>query len=296
MIDLHTHTNNSDGSNSTIELLQKAESAGVKILSITDHNNCLAYEELKNIDIRKHFSGTIIAGVEFYAVCMGRNIELLGYGVDVDIINKEVKNLYLSFEETEYVIAKNLIAKCKSLGVELEENLIDKFDIKKERIFEFIFKQLIKNEENRKFFKVEEAWGNWYKFARLEFSNPNSNFFMNPGLITPSFEVVSDLIKKAGGLIFVAHIFEYGDAMKIFDYINNHHKVDGYECYYPTFSQDQIKFLTDYCKANNLFMSGGSDYHGKIKPQISLGTGINNNLIVPEKEINKWINLCKTIE
>ena len=64
MIDLHSHTTNSDGTWSTKELLEKAENIGLEVFSITDHDNCNAYKELQKIDVKKYYSGTIIPGIE----------------------------------------------------------------------------------------------------------------------------------------------------------------------------------------------------------------------------------------
>ena len=50
MIDLHIHTTYSDGADSLIDVLKKAEEKGLSYISITDHDNCNAYKELKNID------------------------------------------------------------------------------------------------------------------------------------------------------------------------------------------------------------------------------------------------------
>ena len=56
MIDLHLHTNCSDGTDSPTELLKKAEEKHLEYISITDHDNCDAYEQLKNINISEIFS------------------------------------------------------------------------------------------------------------------------------------------------------------------------------------------------------------------------------------------------
>ena len=93
MVDLHLHTNNSDGSDTVIELLQKAENAGLEIISITDHDNCFAYKELKNIDVSNYFSGKIIRGVELAAGYDGMEVELLGYGIDTDKLNKKAPEI-----------------------------------------------------------------------------------------------------------------------------------------------------------------------------------------------------------
>ena len=47
MIDLHMHTLNSDGTDSVVDILKKAEKLKLEYISITDHDNCNGYEELK---------------------------------------------------------------------------------------------------------------------------------------------------------------------------------------------------------------------------------------------------------
>ena len=94
MIDLHIHTNNSDGSDSVIEVLKKAEKLGLKTISITDHDTCRAYEELKNIDIKKYYSGNIIKGVELRCFYNRRIIELLGYNIDPQKMQEWLDDFY----------------------------------------------------------------------------------------------------------------------------------------------------------------------------------------------------------
>ena len=58
MIDLHTHTNHSDGTDSVEEILKNAEKNNIEILSITDHDSVDAYFELeRNPNLRQLFSG-----------------------------------------------------------------------------------------------------------------------------------------------------------------------------------------------------------------------------------------------
>ena len=77
MIDLHIHTKYSDGADSVIEVLEKSEKLGLKYISITDHDNCKAYKELENIDIKKYYRGTIIPGIEIKCSYKKRLIEIL---------------------------------------------------------------------------------------------------------------------------------------------------------------------------------------------------------------------------
>ena len=66
MIDLHTHTMYSDGTENAVTMLRNAEKLGLKALSITDHISCKAYEELESVDIKKYYTGKLITGCELF--------------------------------------------------------------------------------------------------------------------------------------------------------------------------------------------------------------------------------------
>ena len=94
MIDLHMHTTNSDGADSTEELLKKAESMKLKYISITDHDNCHAHEEIRDLGLEKLFSGKIITGIEMKCIYNGKSIEVLGYKYNLEKMSKWVKEFY----------------------------------------------------------------------------------------------------------------------------------------------------------------------------------------------------------
>lgn len=65
MIDLHSHTTNSDGTWTTKELLTKAEELGLEIFSITDHDTAKSYIEIENNkELKNIFKGKLIRGAE----------------------------------------------------------------------------------------------------------------------------------------------------------------------------------------------------------------------------------------
>ena len=83
MIDLHMHTNHSDGTDSVEELLKNAEKKHLEVISITDHDSIDAYHEIdENPSLRSLYSGTLIVGTELRALYHKHNIEVLGYGID----------------------------------------------------------------------------------------------------------------------------------------------------------------------------------------------------------------------
>ena len=84
MIDLHIHTNNSDGTSTTLEILEKAELKKLAYISITDHESCNAYDELKGINVKDYYSGNIIKGAELKNYYKDRVIDILAYDIDTD--------------------------------------------------------------------------------------------------------------------------------------------------------------------------------------------------------------------
>lgn len=289
MLDLHIHTNYSDGSEEVLEILKKAQENNLKYISITDHNTCKAYDEMKKIDIKKYFSGAIITGVELTTKLFGTTIELLGYGVNTEIINKKVEQLYISREEKNLKELQELQQICSDLHIELEE-----FNSKlyKEKIYAstYIHHQITKNNENKKFFTCDESWNDPMVFFRKEMCNKESNFYIDTTKHLPTIEQVINLIKEANGLVFIPHIYVYGEkSNKIFDTILEKYKIDGIECYHSSFNKEQSEELLQFCNKNNLYISGGSDYHGKIKPNVKFAKVFDNKSI-PSEKMESWVN------
>ena len=295
MIDLHMHTNFSDGTDTVTEILKKAEEKKLEYISITDHNTCAAYNELNKIDIKKYYSGKIIKGVELTTKLNGISIEILGYDVKPEIINKETEIMYKKLKNKNHIELESLKKICKKLNIHLSEEITEDYDNTKYKYASsYVHEQIVKHPENRRFFITDEGWNDPMEFYRKEISNKKSHFYIDNTQILPTIEEVIKTIKKAGGLVFIPHIYQYGNnTSEIFKEINEKYKVDGYECFYPKFSNEQTKYITEFCQNNNLYMSGGSDYHGKTKPNIDIGTGINNNLNIKLEIIKPWVKLLK---
>ncbi len=286
MIDLHMHTKYSDGTDTCIELLKHLEEKGLDVVSITDHNTAQAYEELEKIDISKYYKGKIIPGIELNTKVLDIPIEILGYNIDYKIINKLVKEVYLPAERRNKLEAKCLFEKCIKRGLKIDKTCIERFD---DSMFasKFIHNEIIKNEENKKFI-TEDAWKDVRIFYRKYMSSPKSELYVEIDNFVPDFETAANLVKKSGGLVFLPHIFEYREnSKKILDYILKNYNFDGIECYYTTFTEEQTQYLLNVCNKYKKFKSGGSDYHGKNKPNVDVGTGMGN-LKIENDIIGDW--------
>ena len=289
MIDLHTHTNLSDGTDDVKTLLTKAEEAGVECLSITDHNDCRAYEVLSQINVGEYYTGRIVPGCEFKVWLDGVSIEILGYKVNMEVLSKRIPELYISYEERQRIEYDRLAEICKRLGLKFNEEEIAP-DFKEDYGMYFVHHELVKYPENRKHFSSQEAWDNRSVFYRACLCNPNDVFYMDNSDNQPSVEEVIDLIKEAGGLAFMAHVYLYWELSdRLFKTLMSTYPIDGVECCYWAYSDQQTQFLVDFCKKNNLYMSGGSDYHGGSHKENAIGKGLGN-LNISFELIADWVD------
>jgi predicted metal-dependent phosphoesterase TrpH len=108
MIDLHTHTLYSDGTDTEIEILEAAQRAGLNTIAITDHNTAKVYEALEKVDVDQYFKGQIITGIELNTTMCNVPIEILGFGFDYKLMNEKIKEVYMPAEERNIIEARRL--------------------------------------------------------------------------------------------------------------------------------------------------------------------------------------------
>lgn len=287
MIDLHCHSIYSDGDCEPNELLKKAEELRLNYFSITDHNNCFAYE---NMDTSK-FSGTLLNGIEIVTSFEKHIIEILGYGVNVQGINKwsrENKKKEKDYAEQIYNVLIDIFEKKR---ISYTKNINIKEIISKEdptgKIKQYIYKDLLQYKNNMKMIGKDILYS-YANFNKKGLNNPNSILFINEYTRFPTIKEVVDLVHENNGLCFLAHIYQYNvnNHIEFLNRIMNTVRIDGIETYHSSFSEDQTAQINEYAKKMNLYRSGGSDYHGKLKPNANLGL----NLQISEEIIKPWIN------
>lgn len=290
MIDLHIHTNCSDGTDTVLELLKKAEERNLEYISITDHDTCKGYEQLK--EINNAFHGKIITGIEIKCSYLRRTIEVLGYKVDTNKMNELMKNFYKnkSREELQKKYFNLLYDKCLKMGLVLTRKEEINWEPKKDWASFTIYSDLKKYESNQNLVPAD-MWEDFSNFNRKYCSNPKHILFIDKSEDYPSLSEAIQMIKEAGGLVFLPHLFIYKWVENPKEFINEiieNYSIDGIECYYSSFTEEQKKYLLELCDKNNLYKSGGSDYHGLNKEKIQLGVGYGD-LKIPNDIIQKWI-------
>ena len=112
MIDLHMHTNNSDGTDSTEELLLNAEKNKLNIISITDHDSIEAYYDIEKNNLRN-------LGAELKTHYNKVPIEVLAYGVDYTKLKIKKIEMY----DIQVVALEEFKRRGKKLGLKFDDTI-----------------------------------------------------------------------------------------------------------------------------------------------------------------------------
>lgn len=292
MIDMHMHTMYSDGDKTVAEVLKMCEKRKLEYISITDHNTCKQYKDYalhENI-----FTGKIIKGVEMNATFKNKKIEILGYKVKETKIIEEWSQKFFSKEvlkKQQEEAKRKLLDVCNKKGLIYDENKIEKNIPITDYITIYIYKELIKHKENHEI--LGEFAESLNIFIRKGLMNPDSEYYTgSENELKPLYKDVVNVIHQAGGLAFLAHPFEYrfDNTINFINELRNEKELDGIECFHPSADEKKMEILVKYAKNNDLFISGGSDYHGHKKPDINIGVG-RGNLNISKEIIEEWVNL-----
>lgn len=290
MIDLHMHSVNSDGTCTTEELLQQLVELNAEIISFTDHDSVGCYFDLNDIYIKHNIPIKIVHGVELSFLENGVLRDMLGYGIDVKIINNWLNTRY----SKEYRIAKQrkILTKfkeiCRNKGMKFSNDL-DICTGNKSEAFVVMYKELINYPTNREAFPFIT---NNTVFYWQYFANKSSEYYVDETDGLPTMKDVIDIIHKSGGYAFLAHPCAYKlnrTEVSAFIDIAIKNGINGIEVKHSSNKDDDVPFLRQIAEINNLYISGGSDFHGSTKPGLNLIVGYDN-MLVTKDDIGNWIN------
>lgn len=275
IIDMHAHTNASDGDLTSLELIQLAIAKKIGVLAITDHNTV---EGLKNIDssLISDSGIKIINGIEFSVKRTIGQMHILGYGIDIynETLNKKLND-----------IKSNCINKVLSILEVLKNdyNIIFSYEDIKSLINVNhnlgrvdVAHLLVKNGLVQ---NIPEAFEKYLVSAYEKVRT------INKGL---TYEECINLILSSGGIPVLAHpktlkLNEKEFLTLLKDLLKS--GLMGMECYHGSFTKEEMAYYLEIANRYNLLVSGGSDFHGSAKPDVSLGTGKNNNLYIRKLSI-----------
>ncbi len=271
-IDLHLHTTASDGSMTPKEVLKLAIDNGLTAISITDHDTiggtveAMTLSELNQIEI--------IPGIEFSTEYESQ-LHILGYFIN---INSKILNSTISKYNTHKVRELIKIFKIlKGYGIDIS---FDEVRIKTGRI----------NRENIAKVIIEKGYAENKEEVMSKFlKNIDKGYRTSP-------EVAIAAIRGSGGMAFLAHPNRTTNNLEKLDILVRQlisFGLNGIECYHPSFTLNEEKNFIQLAEKYNLLISGGSDFHGKFRPDIHIGIG-NGSLNLDYEIVNSMKNyICK---
>lgn len=290
IIDLHIHTNISDGTLSPKQVIDEAKKNDVSIIAIADHDTIEAYND-ELFEYAKSKNITLIKAVEISTKTNKTGIHVLGYNFDLENeeLNKKLFELRNARHDYLYKVANIL----KSIGYTLNLSILDAIDSVTKA---HIASDVIDNIQNQA--KLLHDFG--HIPTKGEFietiMNEGCIAYVKKASITP--KEAANLIRNANGKVILAHpvAYTYEDNLTekdIYDLIMEM-KADGIESNYIYIDRlnnkkNDIDKWTTFANNHNLISTIGSDFHTNdgIHPTIGL---IGEDLHLSNSDIDKIID------
>lgn len=253
--DLHCHTTCSDGTMTPEEILKLAKSIGLKGLSITDHDTVEAYDTA--VDIAKALNVTLLSGIEFSASHKGVSVHILGYGFDVnsDAITNFCQRHALRRHERNSLIL-DLLKK-------------HKMPITPEEVIQPFNKTLATT--GRPHIAHAMVKKGYVPTIADAFKKHIGEGCKCYAAGTPhTVEETIETIHAAFGVAVIAHPHLMNDRTTLNAILKM--DFDGVESYYGNFANQNSSRWLDIAAEKKWLVTGGSDFHGSIKPNQPLGS------------------------
>lgn len=277
-VDLHTHSNKSDGSMTPKELVRHAKENGLYAIALTDHDTTDGVEEA--VSEGKRIGIKVLPGIEI-SVKSETETHILGYSID--IYNKNLLDALSRVKKLRLERTKKSVERLNELGIKITYD-----DVKKWAGSDIACRAHIARA------MCEMGYTKSIKEAFLSYLSSGKPAYVNMQYLTAE-EGIS-LINNAGGKAFVAHLHLIKkDDDDLFLYLKELKEKGlwGIEGYYTDYTDDMQKKYIKMANDLGLKISGGTDFHGKMKPHISIGTGYGNMKIPCEiyENLKKDLNL-----
>jgi len=252
VIDLHTHTSYSDGTDTPSQLINKALAAGISVIGLTDHDSISGWQEASNA-LRAGIS--LVPGAEISCQTPdGISVHILGLLFDSN--NSELMNTLEKTRENRHGRMEKIIARINEAGIDITmndvlEQLSDGATLGRPHLADALVKKGIVASRDEAF---------------TQMLHNNSKYYVSHYSPTP--EAAIKLIKDAGGVSVIAHpmashrgrtisLDTFGSIIQA--------GLDGIEVAHRDHSPDEKLQLIKLANDSNLVMTGASDYHGNGK-------------------------------
>lgn len=264
MIDLHSHTSASDGSCSPAELIAEARRAGVGVLGITDHDTFAGYDEA--LALAPDAGIELVCGIELSTKLKGQSVHLLGYFLRPDKL-ASFREWILQMQAARRDRNLRLTARLRELGVDitLEEAEARGRGMTGRPHFARIL--------------LEKGYVSTIQQAFDDYLAESAKGYVDRQ--EPQFAEGVERIRGAEGIASLAHPVRLKGGLEAAETALREAGLNGIEVYHSDHKPEDTAQFLDFAARHGLAVTGGSDYHGSMKPGISLGTGRDGKALVP---------------
>ena len=286
-IDLHVHSVNSDGTDSTEAIIESSVELQLEAICISDHEYLTKVPQQNNIEIIQGVEISVSWDLLDDTNKFGGTHLLVYFLNEESPLDKKLHELRKNKIERNYSIIDNL----EEFEIYIDKKDLDSLETKvpgRPHIAELMVK---KNYVSN----ISEAFSKYLGNGKIDGIDKHQL----------GIKEIINLAKQSKSLVFLAHphtlmsnkLYSKSDNWidnKFHNYIQTlkDMDIDGIEVYYPGYSHNTINTLLEVCENQNLLVSGGSDFHGSRKPNNLLGIGYENSPIkVPYELLSKMKEL-----
>ena len=279
-IDLHIHSTASDGTFTPAQVVSHAHRLKLKAIAITDHDTVVGSKEalLSGIPPSLEF----LTGVEISATPPSfypgsGSFHLLGYSIRLDDpqLNRTLEKLQQARKNRNPAIINRLNELGISITLDEVRREAGEGQLGRPHIAQLMVKK-------RAVASIDEAFDRFLGTGKPAYVDKQR---------VECFEAI-EIILAAGGVPVLAHpgLLDYKTDNQLDELIGKLKKagIQGVEVYYSGHTPDQTRLYAELAKRHDLLMTGGSDFHGTIQPEIKMGSG-QGDLIVPYELFEKLI-------
>ncbi len=272
MVDLHMHSNFSDGSDSPTQLVEKAKQLGLTAIALTDHDTIDGIPEF--LEAGERLGIHTVPGVEISVdTKLPNNGHMHMLGLFIDPKGKKLKETLDYLRTQRNLRAEKIIRKLNELGVNITlEELLEEAgegSIGRPHVAKILVRKGVVG-------SIQEAFDIYLAKGKPAYMDK----------VKLGEEDAIQMIHDAGGFAILAHphLMNYPTFEEARERIMQLREIglDGFEIYYSTMPEEYTRGLIELAKAEGFVVSGGSDYHGANKDNIEMGTGLGN-LSVPDE-------------
>ena len=279
-IDLHIHTTASDGTFTPEQVVSHAHQLKLKAIAITDHDTVAGSKEALRSGIPPSLG--FLTGVEISSTPPSfypgsGSFHLLGYSIRLDDpkLNRTLEKLQQARKNRNPAIINRLNELGISITLDEVRREAGEGQLGRPHIAQFMVKK-------RTVASIDEAFDQFLGTGKPAYVDKQR---------VECFKAI-EIILDAGGVPVLAHpgLLGYKTESQLDDLIGRLKKagIQGMEVYYSGHTPDQTRLYAELAKRHDLLMTGGSDFHGAIQPDIEMGSG-RGDLIVPYELFEKLI-------